>query len=199
MINTNKFHQRPLADSRINQQITLADGRSLGYTEYGASDGKPVLYFHGYPGSRIGWPTFDPDDSAAKLRARIIAVDRPGYGLSDNKRGRTFLSWPDDVVELAMTIIEDWREAFRLGIGGTHQESALYARPWGSGCRRSPLKYTCGMGNKITMCRLRSDIMSLMPSRTAMPRSWKTRGTFPLYTTIWRRFLASWSIEAEWC
>ena len=33
--------------------------------------------------------------------------------------------------ELANRIVDDWREAFRSGIGGTHQESALYARPWG--------------------------------------------------------------------
>ena len=65
------------------------------------------LLFYGFPGSRIGRPTFDPDDHAARLNARIIAVDRPGYGLSDAKRGRTFLDWSDDVVELADALALD--------------------------------------------------------------------------------------------
>ncbi len=33
--------------------------------------------------------------------------------------------------ELANKVTEDWQEAFRSGIGGTHRECALYARPWG--------------------------------------------------------------------
>jgi pimeloyl-ACP methyl ester carboxylesterase len=224
------------AENTANQQVQLQDGRMLGYAEYGAPDGKPIFYFHGLPGSRISWPAFDPHGSASTLNARLIAVDRPGIGLSDFKRGRGLLDWPDDVIELAdllkldrfavlgisgggpcaaacafkiperltstgivcgmgpieapgctegaswifpgkssvvrrlllmltslairkkpdkfisqmneavsapdralleshpelaNRITDDWREAFRSGIGGTHQESALYARPWG--------------------------------------------------------------------
>jgi pimeloyl-ACP methyl ester carboxylesterase len=74
----------------------------LGYGEYGASEGKPVFYFHGHPGSRLDWPGIvDLDNAAAELNARIIAVDRPGHGLSDFQRGRKILDWPDDVIELA--------------------------------------------------------------------------------------------------
>jgi pimeloyl-ACP methyl ester carboxylesterase len=32
--------------------ITLPDGRSLGYAQYGDTHGKPLLLFHGTPGSR---------------------------------------------------------------------------------------------------------------------------------------------------
>jgi pimeloyl-ACP methyl ester carboxylesterase len=74
----------------------------LGYGEYGASEGKPVFYFHGHPGSRLDWPSIvDLDNAAVELNARIIAVDRPGHGLSDFQRGRKILDWPDDVIELA--------------------------------------------------------------------------------------------------
>ena len=38
-----------MANSRTNQQIKLKDGRMLGHAEYGDPDGKPVLYFHGFP------------------------------------------------------------------------------------------------------------------------------------------------------
>jgi len=38
-----------MATDRTNQQIKLEDGRMLGYAEYGAPEGKPVFYFHGFP------------------------------------------------------------------------------------------------------------------------------------------------------
>ena len=76
-----------MGNDRTDQTIKLKDGRMLGYAEYGAPEGKPVFYFHGFPGSRLDWPISDSDDSATQLNARIIAVDRPGMGLSDFKRG----------------------------------------------------------------------------------------------------------------
>ena len=33
--------------------LHLADGRELGYAEYGAPDGQPVLYCHGFPTCRL--------------------------------------------------------------------------------------------------------------------------------------------------
>jgi len=33
--------------------LTLSDGRSLGYSVYGASEGVPIFLFHGTPGSRV--------------------------------------------------------------------------------------------------------------------------------------------------
>lgn len=33
--------------------VRLRDGRSLAWAEYGDPRGKPVLYFHGFPGSRL--------------------------------------------------------------------------------------------------------------------------------------------------
>ena len=105
-----------MATDKTNQQIKLKDGRMLGYAEYGAPEGKPVFYFHGFPSSRLDWPLFDTDAIAARLNARIIAVDRPGMGLSDFKRARKLLDWPDDVIELADALQVD-RFAV-LGISG---------------------------------------------------------------------------------
>jgi pimeloyl-ACP methyl ester carboxylesterase len=79
--------------------ITLRDGRQLAYAEYGDPQGKPIFFFHGTPGSRL---FHHPDASlAASAGARMIAVDRPGFGRSDFKPGRKLLDWPDDVVQLA--------------------------------------------------------------------------------------------------
>lgn len=90
-----------LADSpsKTTKQIRLHDGRLLAYAEYGDLAGRPVIFFHGTPGSRL---FHYPDESIAQsLGARIITPDRPGFGLSDFKPGRTLLDWPDDVMELA--------------------------------------------------------------------------------------------------
>ena len=38
--------------------ISLEDGRTLAYAEYGDPYGKPVFFFHGTPGSRF----FRPND-----------------------------------------------------------------------------------------------------------------------------------------
>jgi pimeloyl-ACP methyl ester carboxylesterase len=54
---------------RTDQQMKLRDGRRLGYDEYGHPDGKPVFFFHGFPGSRRDWLIFDADDSAVELNA----------------------------------------------------------------------------------------------------------------------------------
>jgi pimeloyl-ACP methyl ester carboxylesterase len=83
----------------IENTIVLTDGRTLGYAEYGLPAGKPVMYFHSHPGSRINARFMH--DAAKKQGIRIIAPDRPGCGLSDFKKDRTLLDWPQDVLELA--------------------------------------------------------------------------------------------------
>jgi len=89
-----------LANNESNARtIRLRDGRQLGYSEFGEPTGNPIFHFHGYPGSRLEGRILH--SAAARCNARFIAVDRPGMGLSDFKRARTILDWPDDVVELA--------------------------------------------------------------------------------------------------
>jgi pimeloyl-ACP methyl ester carboxylesterase len=77
----------------------LRDGRLLGFSEYGARDGEPLFYFHGWPSSRLEAELLD--HTAAEMGFRVVAPDRPGYGLSDFKSDRTIAGWAGDVVELA--------------------------------------------------------------------------------------------------
>jgi len=118
-----------VATDRTNQQIKLKDGRMLGYDEYGAPKGKPVFYFHGHPGSRLDWPAIDDDGCAAGLNARIIAVDRPGSGLSDFKRGRKILDWPDDVIELAGVLQVDRFAVLGVSGGGPYAAACVFKIP----------------------------------------------------------------------
>lgn len=85
--------------SSAGTTIQLPDGRRLAYLETGDPEGRPVLYFHGSPGSRLEGLFFDQFNK--QLGVRLIAIDRPGYGLSDFQQNRTYLNWAGDVSEMA--------------------------------------------------------------------------------------------------
>ena len=79
--------------------LRLPDGRVIGYAEYGDPAGLPVLALHGTPGSRF---MFALTDEAARERGlRLIAPERPGYGLSDFRHASSLKEIADDVVALA--------------------------------------------------------------------------------------------------
>lgn len=85
--------------NKSNQTLQLKDGRQMGYAEFGDMNGKPVFFFHGTPGARL---FRHPDESiATALTARIITIERPGYGLSDFNPDNTLVNWTQDVVQLA--------------------------------------------------------------------------------------------------
>ncbi len=89
---------RPIAGLRPEDSVmTLRDGRQLGYAQGGDPAGRPVFFFHGFGTTRVVCP---PEEPARELGIRLIAVDRPGIGLSDPLPGRRLLDWPDDIAEL---------------------------------------------------------------------------------------------------
>ena len=59
--------------------LHLADGRELGYAEYGAPDGQPVLYCHGFPTCRLELVPSESIIQALDAPPRVIAIDRPGF------------------------------------------------------------------------------------------------------------------------
>lgn len=80
-------------------RIRLPGGQLLAWAEYGDPAGAPVLYHHGWPGSRL--EARFAHDAAAALSLRIIAPDRPGYGASTQAPGRTLRDWAGDAAALA--------------------------------------------------------------------------------------------------
>lgn len=90
------------------QQITLPDQRTIGFDDVGDPSGVPVLYVHGSPDSRR---SRHPDDTiAASLGIRLIAVDRPGSGLSTVHPTGTVGSFADDALALADHLdLPHWR------------------------------------------------------------------------------------------
>lgn len=80
----------------------LPDGRAMGYAEFGQRDGRPLVFCHGFPSSRLAGAVLDGE--ARALGVRVIAPDRPGHGLSDYKRRRRIGQWPSDLASLADAI-----------------------------------------------------------------------------------------------
>jgi len=107
--------------------IQLRDGRTLGYAEYGSSEGKPLFYFHGHPGSRFEARFLA--EQAAQVGVRLIGIDRPGMGLSSFKARRRLLDWPDDVVELADSLHLDRFAVVGFSGGGPYTLACAYKVP----------------------------------------------------------------------
>jgi pimeloyl-ACP methyl ester carboxylesterase len=76
--------------------LTLSDGRTLAYAEWGDSDGSPVVLLHGMPGSRLICPD---EEATAAAGVRLLTLDRPGYGGSDPRPGLTLVGWVDDFAQ----------------------------------------------------------------------------------------------------
>lgn len=79
-------------------RIRLADERTLACLELGDPKGAPVIYFHGFPGSRLEARL--AADVAQRLGLRLFAPDRPGFGESTFLPDRTIGNWAADVTEL---------------------------------------------------------------------------------------------------
>jgi len=83
-------------------QLRLPDGRALGYAEYGDPDGRPLVYLHGFPGSRLAGGVLD--EAPRACRVRVLAPERPGLGLSSPQPRRTLLDTARDVRALAAAL-----------------------------------------------------------------------------------------------
>lgn len=92
---------RTAARTTSRVTVSLPSDRTLAYTEYGSPDGTPVLVFHGTPGSRRLAKLFD--DAARSHGIRLLAFDRPGYGLSS--------PWPErtvrDTARIVTPVLDD--------------------------------------------------------------------------------------------
>jgi pimeloyl-ACP methyl ester carboxylesterase len=82
----------------VEGRLTLRDGRTLAWREYGPSDGRPVLRFQGTPGSR--YSRYPHEDAYGRLDVRVIVADRPGYGAASRLPGRGISVVTDDCAEL---------------------------------------------------------------------------------------------------
>lgn len=81
---------------RFEGTFRLADGRELGYAEYGPANGRTILWFHGTPGGRR---QIAPEARALahRRKVKLIAVERPGIGDSTSHSYPSLADWALDV------------------------------------------------------------------------------------------------------
>jgi pimeloyl-ACP methyl ester carboxylesterase/uncharacterized protein (DUF952 family) len=104
--------------ARPDNVLRLPDGRIMGYAQYGDPGGRPLFFFHGFPGSRL--EAGRGDEAAERHGVRIIAPDRPGFGLSEFKPRRRIADWPDDVTAVASLLDIDRFAVVGVSGGGPY-------------------------------------------------------------------------------
>ena len=107
--------------------IILPDERQLAYAEYGTPDGLPIIGCHGTPGSRLMMRM--ADNSAKANGFRIIAPDRPGYGLSSKNKNAELTRWPDDIRFLVDKLRIDQFVALGISGGVPYSLATAWAMP----------------------------------------------------------------------
>jgi pimeloyl-ACP methyl ester carboxylesterase len=117
----------PAAADRLSCVHVLSDGRRVGYAEYGDPRGLPVFALHGTPGSRL---MFALSDHAARDRGlRLIAPERPGYGLSDYRHSVTLFDHARDIATLAEASGLERFAIVGVSGGGPYAVAAAAAMP----------------------------------------------------------------------
>ncbi len=86
----------------LEGRVRLSSGRHIGYAEYGVATGMLVFYFHGTPGACTEAILIAEEAKAAGIR--LVALERPGIGLSDYQPNRRILDWPADVEAVAASL-----------------------------------------------------------------------------------------------
>ncbi|RAQ94103.1 alpha/beta fold hydrolase [Thermogemmatispora tikiterensis] len=126
--------------SSTDVTVQLRDGRRVGLAVIGPEDGFPIIHCHGSGSSRLEVTLLAAQ--AEQAGVRLIALDRPGVGLSDPKPGYRLLDWPDDVAEVAD----------HLGIKRFAVEGFSAGGPYALACAaRLPQRLTaCGLISTIS-------------------------------------------------
>lgn len=113
---------RDLPPSEEPRFWQISSSRRLAWNEFGDPNGSPVMYFHGWPSSRLQARL--AHHLANERGLRIVAMDRPGMGRSTFEPGRKLASWPE--------LIE--RFADSLGIGKFGQLGVSGGGPYVLAC-----------------------------------------------------------------
>jgi pimeloyl-ACP methyl ester carboxylesterase len=109
------------------RMVDLGPGRVVGVELLGDPAGSPVLYFHGLPGSRLDFALLD--SAFADAGVRLIALDRPGFGLSTRVPGLRLLDWPRDVAAVADRLAVERFSVLGYSSGGKYALACAYAIP----------------------------------------------------------------------
>lgn len=99
----------------------------MGFADFGAPNGTPVLWCHGGPGSRLEAVSLGEQAAAAGLR--IVGIDRPGYGKSTPLPERTIGAWPSDGLAVADHLGLERFAVVGVSTGGAYSLALAAAAP----------------------------------------------------------------------
>lgn len=102
--------------------VVQHENRQLAVDVVGDPDAYPIFLMHGMPGSRVG-----PRPRSIvlyRLGVKLISYDRPGYGQSDRKRGRTVYDAGPDVAAIADSLGVERYSVVGRSAGGPHALAA---------------------------------------------------------------------------
>jgi pimeloyl-ACP methyl ester carboxylesterase len=101
----------------VDQSVEI-DGRVVRYCLHGPADGFPVIAHNGTPSTR--WRRPDQIEAMHRSGVRVLMPDRPGYGGSTRRPGRTVADVAGDVRVLADAQGWDRFAVFGGSGGGPH-------------------------------------------------------------------------------
>lgn len=107
--------------------LSLGDGLILAWREFGDPNGVPIVAVHGSPDSSAVWRLLD--DAARRAGARVVAPDRPGFGGSTPKAGRSILDWVGDLDALTTHLGLDTYRILAISGGSPYALAAARTHP----------------------------------------------------------------------
>lgn len=112
----------------MTERVETSDGRTLAYEQAGDPAGIPVFMLHGTPGCRLSGRHPEPE-KVRDAGLRVITYDRPGYGASTRRHGRTVADCVQDIATIADEL--ELERFFLTGAsgGGPHALAAAALLP----------------------------------------------------------------------
>lgn len=107
--------------------LKLSTGNRVVWDQYGAPEGDPVFFCHGWPGSRRQAGRLDA--AAKEFNFFVIAFDRPGVALSEKIPGRTLRDWPAMLEEISSRFGFDRFRVLGVSGGGPYALISAWAMP----------------------------------------------------------------------
>lgn len=107
--------------------VALPSGLQIAVAEYGAADGAPMFFFHGWPSARVQGALLH--EAGCAVGVRVLAVDRPGVGASSPQAGRRLVDWPPMLRELAAALGLERVHVLGVSGGGPYALAAAWAAP----------------------------------------------------------------------
>src|SRR5271167_2573388 len=117
-----------IARPKLEGNIAVGEDRQISFAEFGAPQGRPVLWLHGTPGARRQIPT-EARLYSEHHNIRLIGIDRPGIGSSTPHRYENILAFADDLRTVADTLGVDKMAVNGLSGGGPYRLGCGAALP----------------------------------------------------------------------